>query len=157
MSSHAHSPKRSHLQDLQLSNNASQLRTYGQAYRKIYPFVDKVNLTMTGLVSMARYRALSPDIVTVDLDGQSVSSRSPNYSVAKEIGSPTETSWRRRTLRFSGLLLTTAVSLVLLVAHSKGYKTHGALRNFTRNHQATTQLVVQVLANILAMIQTSVL
>ena len=97
-------------------------------------------------------------VITYDRDedrqtGNGVLSRK-GQNVSKTSKAPSK---RRPIFRFSALSLTTILSIVLLVAHVRGYKAYGAIRDFTKSHQATTQLVVQVIANILAVVQVSVL
>lgn len=106
---------------------------------------------------MMNYHALPPNAAATNggkLDGL-VKSDEDVLDKEKD-GKSVARPWRA-ILTFSGLILTTTSSTVLLIAHAKNYKTHGALASITKDHQASTQLVIQVLANIFAIIQTSVL
>jgi hypothetical protein len=87
------------------------------------------------------------------------SSISHGSNLENQFGIPiahTRPLWRR-VFCFLGLLLTTAMSVTLIVFDVTNWEQHEKLPKTISEHQATTQLIIQIIAGILGLIQTSAL
>lgn len=75
------------------------------------------------------------------------------HGVVTQRVSPGTSTWRR-TGRFSELLLPTFASVVLLFFMLYGRRARDPVTTWVTEHQATAQLLVQVVSSVLGVIQT---